>query len=262
VNSDSNIPRSGSLINLQLQTSAPDMCLASCFAPLRSRWIGVISLAVIGTASLPAQVRVPIHTVTPVEAASGETVGSFEGGVKQLAHGRLLINDAARQRLVVFDSTLSKVTVLMDSSGNGAHRYLNQTFGSNATVPLIPYRGDSTLFVDMQSRALILIDPMGQPGRVIALPNPRDMPLLVGGMGMPASDARGRLIYRGRPTLVPASTLPGTPPSDTARVPVAPILRADLLSRATDTMGFVQLPRPPAKTTSRNATSEIGRAHV
>lgn len=114
----------------------------------------------------------------------------------------------------MFDSTLTKFTAIRDSI-SGPTGY------GGLTSNLIPYRGDSSLFVDNLSQSFLVIDPAGKVGRPMALPSNRDINTLRRGAG-PATDPRGRLVYRAE-AFVDAVFYP--------------IVRADFESRRIDTVG-------------------------
>src|SRR5205809_1009177 len=65
----------------------------------------------------------------------------------------VLVNDVQTRRLLMFDSTLTHVTVVADTTSATANAYSGRMGG------LIAYRGDSSLFVDPQSMSMLVIDP-------------------------------------------------------------------------------------------------------
>ena len=137
-----------------------------------------------------------------LELSKPEAVSATQFGlvlsVVPLANGRLLVNDAARRQLVVLDANLSNASVLIDSAAVGG-----QAYGPVAS-PLIPYIGDSTLFVDGVARALLLISPQGTISRTMAPPNPSDIRYLT--FGSTGTDRNGSLIYLSRFPLNPSSS--------------------------------------------------------
>src|SRR5205814_39180 len=130
-------------------------------------------------------------------------------------------------------------TVLADTTPATASAYGGRIGG------LIAYRGDSTLFVDPQSQSMLVIDPAGKVGRVMAVPRSQDATMLGNPMmGTPALDASGRLVYRGfprfqmmRPPTPGGGFVPPEMPESTA------IVRVDLTSRQVDTVGFAKIPK-------------------
>src|SRR5262249_25032670 len=112
------------------------------------------------------------------------------------------------------------------------------------TAGIIPYRGDSTLFVDPASLSMLVIDNKGNIIRVIAVPKPNDAPLMTGILGgFPGLDAKGRIVYRGNPAPAPrpACNADGTRP-----LPKPPdhavIVRIDPTTRMIDTFATLKTP--------------------
>jgi hypothetical protein len=165
---------------------------------------------------------------------------SAVAAVQALPGGRLLVNDPARRRVVLLDSMLKQVAVVADTTAATKNAYGGQNGG------LIPFRGDSALFVDPQSLSMLVIDPAGKIARIMAAPRANDVFFLLGGpMGNPGFDAKGRLVYRmmgmgprGGPR---APGQPMTPPVFPDSVP---IVRYDLTARKLDTAAFVKVYAP------------------
>ena len=99
--------------------------------------IGVVLLS----STVSAQQTVPIRELSAVEAKASNYFGNIFN-VRQLAGGRVLVNDGVRRQLVVLDDKLSNPMVVVDSVAVGG-----QGYGPRAQ-PLIPYLADSSLFVD------------------------------------------------------------------------------------------------------------------
>jgi hypothetical protein len=155
-----------------------------------------------------------------------------------LAGGKVLVNDGARRRLLMLDEKLSNPKVVIDSVSESGNSY-----GPRA-APLIPYLGDSTLFVDGTSLSLLVIDPFGKVAHVMSAPKPGDLRFLAGGTS--GVDKLGNLIYRGaQVTTVQQNHGPAAPaaaPTITQPPDSAPILRANFDTRAVDTIGRVKVP--------------------
>jgi hypothetical protein len=212
-------------------------------------------LIAVTASSVQAQTpaRPPIRQLPPPSATSVDVLGSL-AAVRHLPNGNVLVNDQAGRRLLLLDSTLKRVAVVADSS-SGANGYGARPGG------LIPYRGDSTLFVDPAALSMLVIDPAGKITRVMAAPRPDDVNFLVGGpFGNPGFDAQGRLVYRpfrlnftppapGQPFVPP-------PPPDSAA-----LIRFDLAARKLDTAGFFKLPKVTF-TTSTDANGGMRRQAV
>lgn len=183
--------------------------------------------------SLAAQPKVPIMALAPVAAKSVDNFGAILN-VRQLPNGNVLVNDAGRRRLLMLDPTLSKASVVIDSTAGGTNSY-----GPRAT-PLIAYLGDSSLFVDAASSSLLVIDPKGAISRVMSAPKPGDLRFLGGGQAY--VDHKGRLFYRGAQVVMQNRNLnPGERPAPIQPPDSAPILRADFDTRQVDTVGRVKL---------------------
>lgn len=140
----------------------------------------------------------------------------------------------------MFDSSLATATVIADTTSATANAYGTRPGG------LIPYRGDSTLFIDPASLSMLLIDPNGKIARVMSAPRAGDVGFLVGGpFGNPGFDPQGRLVYRAPPQFI----MRGPPPSRN-RLPQIPnppdsaaLVRFDLATRKLDTATFFKTPK-------------------
>jgi hypothetical protein len=195
----------------------------------------------LGTPALAQQVP----NARPLGAVSAKIPEVFSSvqSVRHLPGGRVLVNDMARRRVLLFDSTLQTFTVVADSTSATANAYAGRVAG------LIPYRGDSTLFVDPSSMSMLVIDPQGKLGsRVMSVPRPDDANALTGiAFGLPGFDAQGRLVYRAMPRFEFRGGPPGanggafTPP---AMPDSAPIVRVDLATRKLDTVTFLKVFAP------------------
>lgn len=196
------------------------------------RTTGLIPLLLGCTAVAGAQLGPRPRPIGAVLAISADSFAAV-GGVRVLSDGRLLVNEIVQHRLHLLDATMSHSVVLADSFAGTARAYPRRG------AVLVSYIGDSTLFIDASTVSMVVIDPEGKFGRVVAVPRSRDIgPLVSADAGAPGFDAAGRLVYRvippplSRPVRVQgAYTL--RPLSDSA-----PILRADVVTRRIDTAGF------------------------
>src|SRR5438477_5355635 len=190
----------------------------------------VFSAFVVAAPLCLAQSLPPIRQLGPVTAVSKDSLGAVSA-VRHLPDGRILVNDIIGRRVVMFDSSLSTVTVVADTTSATANAYGVRPGG------LIAYRGDSTLFVDPASLSMLLIDPNGKITRVMSAPRAQDVGFLVGGpFGSPGFDPSGRLVYRAPPNFAAFGRLaPGaipTPPDSAA------LVRFDMTTRKVDTATF------------------------
>jgi hypothetical protein len=198
----------------------------------------MIALAVVGNSVCQAQMPA-IRQLGPITAVGKDSLGAVTT-VRQLPDGRVLVNDIIGRRVVMFDSSLSSLTVIADTTSATANAYGVRPGG------LIAYRGDSTLFIDPASLSMLLIDPKGKIARVMSAPRANDVGFLVGGpFGNPGFDAQGRLIYRAPPRFV----FNGPRPSGNALPPIptppdsAALVRFDLATRKLDTVTWFKTPK-------------------
>jgi len=201
--------------------------------------ISRFALATLGAAAaspLAAQQRPAARPLGPAIVTS-EPFAAISA-VRQLPGGRVLLNDPASHRVVLLDSTLKVIRVVADSTSATANAYGARPGG------LMPYRGDSTLFVDPSSLSMLVIDADGKIARIMAAPRPNDVGFLVGGpLGQPGLDAQGRIIYRtlGRPNFGDARPEPGKPFVMPPQPDTTPLVRFDLAARKLDTAAFVHI---------------------
>jgi hypothetical protein len=130
-----------------------------------------------------------VRLLGPVAAVS-EPMGSISA-MRPLRNGRVLVNDPIRRQLLLLDSMMRRISTIADSTPATRFAYGRMSGG------LLPYFGDSVLFVDQATLSALVITPLGDVARVGAAPQPRDMPYLIGGRaGRPGLDAGGRLVYQ------------------------------------------------------------------
>jgi hypothetical protein len=159
-------------------------------------------------------------------------------GLKEFADGRVLVNDAQRRRLIIFDSTLKSAGVIADTTGRAGIRY------GSMPSPLISYLGDSAFFIEWSSQTILVLDAVGKVARVTTAPKPKDINALVRSRLL--VDQRGRLFYRGVLPYTPPAVVPGQ--REIVRQPPdsAPIVRADFDTRRIDTVGMLKMPTAAA----------------
>jgi hypothetical protein len=107
--------------------------------------------------------KIAVRKLGPIVRASTVTFGSVSH-VRPLTDGRLLVNDPSRHQVILLDSTLANPIVVIDSLGGRDNSYGLRNGG------IIPYRGDSTFFVDPTSSTLLLIDAAGKIAKVMSMP--------------------------------------------------------------------------------------------
>ncbi len=189
------------------------------------------------------QQGIPVITLPDALAKTTQTLGAVLA-VRQAPDGKVLVDDAARRQLTLFDSTLTSATVVLDSASGASNSY-----GRYATT-LVPYVGDSSLFADFNSRTMLVLDAHGQVARSLALPNPQNVGLI--GRDASATDGRGRLIYHGNRSVSKQAYLVEPVYGDSL-----PMLRADFDLRRVDTIG--RIARPLAKI---SATTPDGKTII
>lgn len=190
-----------------------------------------------------AQQLPPIRQIGAVVASTGEKLGAVSA-IRQLSDGRVLLNDIIGRRVLLFDSTLKTFTLVADTTSATSNAYGIRAGG------LIPFRGDSTLFVDPASLSMLVIDGNGKIARVMSVPRASDANWLVGGpFGSPGFDPQGRLVYRSppRPDFAARRAAGGGSSRPEFTPPVlpdsAPLVRVDLATRKLDTLAFFKTPR-------------------
>ncbi len=207
---------------------------------IRKGMIGAVAMsaAAASAGAQQAAAKVAVRPLGAAVATSVETIGSL-AAVRQLPGGNLLVNDQARRRVLLMDSTMRVIRVVADST-NAEANYGGRLGG------LLAFRGDSTLFVDPASLSMLVIDPQGNVGRVMAAPRPNDIMSLLGGpFGSAGFDAQGRLVYRSngaQPAFRPPQ--PGQPFTPPVFPDSAMVVRFDLASRKLDTAAFYKVYRP------------------
>jgi hypothetical protein len=176
-----------------------------------------------------AQQGVPVLGVTATAARTTTTLGAVLG-VRELPGGRVLVNDAGRHQIKVFDSTFVTGTVALDSTDGASNSYGPRP--SN----IVRYLGDSTLFTEVVSRDVLVLDRNGQVARALALPTYEDgvVPFPMTFPMPSAIDNKGRLLAHG------GTRVRGDPITHMAVLAdTSLILRADLDTRQVDIVGAV-----------------------
>ncbi|MES2523099.1 MAG: hypothetical protein V4617_10400 [Gemmatimonadota bacterium] len=195
--------------------------------------------AVTGAANAAPTVGPPIRKIQTAQFLSTEPLSAITG-VRHLSDGRVMVNDGTRRRLLLLDSALKYVGIVLDS--------LTEVENSYGTRPgtIIPFIGDSTMFVDQASLAMLVIDPAGRIARVRSVPRAQDAFLLSSGgqNGFPAFDPKGRLLYRIAAQPEPPKV---APPPGVPYIPQQPdsafIVGVSLDTRMVDTLLSVRAPK-------------------
>jgi hypothetical protein len=140
-------------------------------------------------AAAPQQQGIRTVGVTPAVAKTSSTLGAVLG-VRELSDGRVLVNDAGRRQIKIFDPSLDNAVVAQDSVAG-----TSKSYGSDPAA-IVPYLGDSTLFTERASREVLLLDHNGQVARALAMPTYSDgmVPFPIPFPPPSAADEKGRLI--------------------------------------------------------------------
>ncbi|MCL4215056.1 MAG: hypothetical protein KJZ74_14190 [Gemmatimonadales bacterium] len=233
-------------------------------AASRATLAALAALLVLGAAAVPAaaqnQVKAPpVRPIGPVLSRSAEPLGAVST-VLPLPGGKVLVNDILHRRVVMFDSTLTEVRVIADSTSATANAYGARGGG------LLSYHGDSALFIDPASLSMMVVNANGELAGVRAVPRATEIGLLVGGPnGRPGFDGEGRMIDRGQARARPAAQAAaaragaraggggaggGPGGGNFALQPdSAPIVRVDLRTRKLDTLAMIKIPRVDVRVT-------------
>ncbi|HEY4302966.1 MAG TPA: hypothetical protein VGM82_00755 [Gemmatimonadaceae bacterium] len=193
------------------------------------------------TSAAKAALGPPVRKIATASAVSTEQLGNI-ANVRELSGGRLLVNDGQRRRLLLMDSTLRTISVVLDSLTEVVDAY------GVRQGTLMAYRGDSSLFFDPTSYALLILDGEGHTARVRSIPRVRDASWLTqnNSYGWPGIDTKGRLVYRipaeaGPPLVAPPRGVPWFPQDPDS----AFIVAIDFDTRKLDTLGSIRKPKEP-----------------
>lgn len=202
-----------------------------------------IALSLMGAlsplAALEAQVTAPgpvVRRIESAQAVSTEPLGSING-VRHLSDGRVLVNDGNSRRILIFDSTLTRATVVLDSLSESRNYY-----GARGGL-VIPSRGDATLFVDPISLAMLTLDGTGRITRVGAVPIVTDIGAMTSGQfGMPDVEAKGRIVYRIDADMAQPARQPDAGTPYAAPIPdTAFVIAVSPDTRKIDTLGAIHI---------------------
>ena len=213
------------------------------------RVAGLLAVSAVIGVGAHAQSLPPVRPLGPVVRVSPADLLGSVSAARPLPGGKVLVNDIVRRQLVLLDSTFAREAIVADTTAATANAYGGRAGG------LIPFRGDSSLFIDPASLSMLVVDGSGKVARVMAVPRPNDAQFMVGGpFGTPGFDSKGRIVYRGfmRPNMPP----PGAERSGVMRIPEqadsAPILRVALDTRVLDTASYFKIPKTSATVTQND----------
>ena len=187
---------------------------------------------IIGVVFATPAVAQSIAPIIDLPAAKTKTPTTLGGvlGIRETGGGKVLVNDAGRRRLLLYDTTLTIARVVFDSVDGVPNRY------GRIGLPLIPYVGDSSLMADLTGgpQTLLVLDADGKIARTLALPVPDAGSFM---QGLSGTDTNGNLVYvvSGRIKMPPA----GTVGAQDFFVDSYPLMRADLNLRRVDTIAKI-----------------------
>jgi len=132
----------------------------------------------------------PVRAIGAVAGTSAITFTQVQH-LRALSDGRVLVNDPGKRQVILLDEKLANPKVIVDSAG-GATMY-----GASAGA-LIPFAGDSTLFVDRGASAFLVLAPSGDVARVMSMPPGNAATYLTSptAYGYPAYSAALGIVYR------------------------------------------------------------------
>lgn len=187
---------------------------------------------------------VPVRRLGAPVAASTEALGPTVL-LRALSDNRVLVNDVVNRRVLLFSADLRTFKVVIDSMSPSTRVTVSRA------GTLIPYKGDTTLYVDFPAQSLAVIDPNGAITRTVAAPKGGDVIYLAGG-GTVGVDPAGRLLYRvslrgRRDSLTDGTDRVVLHPADSAA-----IVRADFETRTIDTLIRVLTPHTAYSQTTPN----------
>lgn len=171
------------------------------------------------------QQGIPIVSVTPVVAKTAQTLGAVLG-VRELPDGKVLVNDAGRRQITIFERNLANATVALDSAPGASNSY------GPRRAQIFPYLGDTTAFTEIVTNDVLLLDRAGRVARSVATPQFDDgITPFSQRFPMPtAMDNKGRLIAQG-----------GVSVRNGVLADSSLIYRADLDTRKVDIVGAIHL---------------------
>lgn len=181
----------------------------------------------------------PVRRITTAQAVSKDPIGAVSS-VRELPDGRVILNDGQSRRLVILDTMMVTERVILDSASEKEN-----TYGVRQGT-LVAHRGDSSLFIDPMSLALLVIDPSGNVTRIRSVPRAQEAFAFAGGFGSTqvSTDTKGRLVYSVSPQPTPPKV---APPKGVPWFPAPPdsnlIIALDLETRMLDTLGAVRTPK-------------------
>ena len=184
---------------------------------------------------------IPVRAVSTASAVSSEPFRAV-GSVRELPNGNVLVNDIIARRILLMDSTMHLLRVVVDSAATDG----SDTYGTRPGA-LVPYRADTTIFIDPVAYSMLMIDGSGKVVRARSVWRAQDAATVASpgsAIGQIGTDSRGRIVYRvaaSRPNTFVRSADNGPPV-----IPPTPdsafIVAADPDTRKIDTLAVIKVP--------------------
>lgn len=203
-----------------------------------------IALAASALNVVAQEPTVPVRRLGPVIATFTDSLGNAST-IRPLSDGRVLVNDPAKQRLILLDTALTSPIIVADTTARTAKAY------GEGLIGLVPFNGDSSLTIDRLTGAFLVLDGAGKVARIIKMPLDPRSPL--GFNAAPVGvDHAGHLVFPPPQTTFlllldrefVGDTLMRGPDS-------VAVLRRDLATARVDTLVILQAPRVRQAVTRR-----------
>ena len=208
----------------------------------------LLAVVVLAAPQLAAQRLPPVRSLGPITKVSQSGALGSVSMVRPLPDGRVLVNDVSHRQLLLLDADFVKRATIADTMPANGNLYGARLCG------LVPFHGDSTLFIDPASLSMVVIDARGSVARTMAVPSVDDVTLMIGGpFGTPGVDTRGRIVYRGYGKYgggFPDSLQPAV------LIDSAPVFRMQLATRQRETVGSVAVPMQ-RRSVIKDATGQV-----
>jgi hypothetical protein len=123
----------------------------------------LIGLLVLASSASAQASKIPVRQL-PAPTTSTPAQFTTLNSIRHLSNGRVLVADPAKRLVWMYDANLQNPVIVIDSVAGKSNSY-----GSGLGA-LIPFAGDSTLFVDRSANIFLVLAPDGSVARVMPLP--------------------------------------------------------------------------------------------
>lgn len=207
----------------------------------------VFAVVVVATPRTQAS-KIPLRGVRVTATSDSITLGNTRD-IRAVGGERVFVNDIGRRQLLWFSSDLQSSRTVVGEAG--AFRY------GPVPAKLLAYTGDSSVFVDLEASALVILSGDGRAVRTVSPPKPADLRYLLRYSQSGGYDPGGSLIYqvdRGAPQ-GERGTAPVARPAPDAGISYyrdsGAVLRGGFETRAVDTLTYLRRPTRKVVTTVR-----------